>query len=264
MNQPTTTAMLQTTSYAPIIQLVSNSFEIPQLNQRRRIWALLPHDYYKTKKHYPVLYLQDAQNLFDERAPFGNWAIDKHMADLASKGMGDLIIIAIDHGGKERLNEYSPYFHRKFGKGKGVKYADFIINNLLPYVDKHFRTIDKREGRGIGGSSMGGLISAYMGIVHAEHFQKMMIFSPSFWFSDEIYFDAFNYDYKLRSKIFLYGGEKESEYMSKHIHRFREAVKSARKKGTFNKWNVVINPDGRHTESDWSDIFPEAVRWLFF
>ena len=251
-------------AFLPIIQLLSSSFEIPQLDQNRRIWALLPYDYYKTDKHYPVLYLQDAQNLFDDRAPFGNWAIDKHMAKLSSQGMGDLIIIAIEHGGKERINEYSPYYHRKFGQGKGKEYAEFLINTLKPHVDKNLRTLKDRDHNGIGGSSMGGLISAYTGLVHAEHFSKMMIFSPSFWFSDEIYFDAFNYAYTHPSKIYLYCGEKESEYMTKHIRRFRDAIKAQKEQPLYNEWKIEINPTGRHTESAWSKVFSEAVKWLYF
>ncbi len=250
--------------FAPVIQLISNSFGIPQLDQHRRIWALLPHDYHQTTKSYPVLYLQDAQNLFNEQAPFGNWAIDKHMANLASKGMGDLIIIAIDHGGRERIKEYSPYFHRKFGKGNGHKYAEFMVQTLIPYVNAHFRTLTDRDHTGIGGSSMGGLISAYIGLVHAKFFSKLMIFSPSFWYSDKIYFDAFNYDYTLPSKIFIYGGDKESEQMSKHIHRFADAVKDKRYHGVSNDWKIEINPKGHHTERDWGIAFPNAIKWLFF
>ena len=106
-------------SYLPEIKLISEAFEIPQLDKTRRIWILLPHNYNDVTMHYPVLYLQDAQNLFDDQAPYGNWAIDKHMADLAAEGYGDLIIVAIDHGGKERIKEYSPYYHRKFGTGQG-------------------------------------------------------------------------------------------------------------------------------------------------
>lgn len=251
-------------TYEPVIELISDAFVIPQLNLKRRIWALLPHDYYQTDKHYPVLYLQDAQNLFDEEAPYGNWAIDKQMAKLSIRDMGDLIIIAVEHGGKERIREYSPYFHRKFGKGKGRKYASFIIDTLKPYVDSHFRTMKEREHNGIGGSSMGGLISAYIGLVHAEHFSKMMIFSPSFWYSDEIYFDAFNYAYTHPSRIYLYGGEQESEYMSRHIHKFRDAVLQENENGLYNQYKVVINPNGHHTESDWRDAFPDAVEWLYF
>ena len=211
-----------------------------------------------------MLYLQDAQNLFNENAPFGNWAIDKHMADMASVGKGDLIIIAIDHGERERIKEFSPYYHREFGQGKGHKYAEFIIETLKPYVDSHFRTLPDRIHSGIGGSSMGALISAYIGLVYAKYFSKLMIFSPSFWYSDEIYFDAFAYDYTLPSRIYLYGGEKESKFMSKHIHRFADAVKDKRYHGVSNDWKIEINPDGQHTENDWSQVFPDAIDWLFF
>jgi predicted alpha/beta superfamily hydrolase len=165
--------------FYPIIELIDTGFEIPQLGKNRRIWALLPYDYYDTKKDYPVLYLQDAQNLFDEDAPFGSWSIDKHLMELAKQGFGELIVIGIDHGGKERIQEFSPYFHRKFGEGQGKAYANFIIDTLKPYVDAHYRTKAHRIYTGIGGSSMGGLISAYIGIVRPEHFSKLMIFSPS-------------------------------------------------------------------------------------
>lgn len=250
--------------FAPIIGHISSKFDIPQLQLTRRIWALLPHDYFHSTKRYPVLYLQDAQNLFDEKAPFGNWGIDKHMERLSHDGIGDLIIIAIDHGGRERISEYSPYYHRKFGEGKGHLYAEFIINTLKPFVDKYLRTKPERDYTGIGGSSMGGLISAYIGVVHAAHFSKVMIFSPSFWYSDEIYFDAFKYDYTYPSRIFVYGGELESEYMAKHIKKFQNAVDMNGYPGAKNEWKVVINPKGHHTERDWNTIFPQAVQWLYF
>ena len=82
--------------FFPIIELISEEFAIPQLDKTRKIWALLPHNYYKTDRSYPVLYLQDAQNLFNEGSPFGNWEIDRKMSILAEYGRGDLIIIAIE------------------------------------------------------------------------------------------------------------------------------------------------------------------------
>lgn len=251
-------------SCMPDIRIISDDFEIPQLDKKRRIYALLPHDYDKSKKHYPVLYLQDAQNLFDENAPFGNWGIDKHMAELASRGMGDLIIVAIDHGGRERIKEYSPYYHRSFGKAEGIHYAKFIIDTLKPYVDKKYRTLPDREHNGIGGSSMGGLISAYIGLVHSEYFSKLMIFSPSFWFSDRIYFNAFNHDTTHSLRLYIYGGERESKYMSRHIHRFYDAVKKGEQFGKANKFNIVINDEGEHSEYYWGQAFTPAVEWLFF
>jgi predicted alpha/beta superfamily hydrolase len=249
--------------YAPSIRLIEEAFEIPQLDKTRRIWALLPHDYDHTNKHYPVIYLQDAQNLFDSHAPFGTWGIDRHMAEM-SRGGHDFIVIAIDHAGRERINEYSPYFHREFGKGQGKLYAKFIINTLKPYVDREFRTFADRRYNGIGGSSMGALISAYIGIVHPAHFGNLMIFSPSFWYSDEIYFDAFNYQYTLPTKIYLYAGERESRFMTQHVNRFRSAIESHPHDNPLTRFKIQINPNGEHSERYWGESFSDAVKWLFF
>ena len=248
----------------PIIEVISENFAIPQLNRTRKIYAVLPHNYYKTEKRYPVLYLQDAQNLFAGKGPFGSWNIDTHMAELALQGNGEIIVIAIDHGGKSRIEEYSPYYHRKFGEGSGKKYAKFLIKTLKTHVDKNYRTLATREHTGIGGSSMGGLISAYIGIVHPAYFSKLMIFSPSFWYSDGIYFDAFNYKYTLPMRMYIYGGEKESEFMSKHIRRFKEALGQGTFHESINEFKVVINSHGEHKEAFWSDQFQGAVKWLFF
>ena len=227
--------------FRPIIKVIADNFEIPQLNTERRIYALLPYDYNLTDRKYPVLYLQDAQNLFDENAPYGTWAIDHHLAQLAKHGMGNLIIIAIDHGGRERISEYSPYYHRKFGEGKGKFYAEFITQTLKPYVDHHYRTFPHRDYNGIGGSSMGGLISAYIGIVYPKYFSKLMIFSPSFWFSDEIYFDAFKYNYVMPMQAYIYAGDKESKYMSQHIHRFKNALAHGEFSSKLTKFKISIN-----------------------
>src|SRR4030095_4714951 len=134
----------QAMPHYPIIELIDKDFEIPQLSKKRRIWALLPHDYYDSKKQYPVLYLQDAQNLFDEEAPFGSWSIDRHLMEMSAGGVGDLSVICGDHGGRERIQEYSPYHHRKFGEGQGKDYANFLIETLKPYVDIHYRTKSHR------------------------------------------------------------------------------------------------------------------------
>lgn len=251
-------------SYAPRIELLADEFEIPQLDKTRRIWALLPHDYDSSTERYPVLYLQDAQNLFDKNAPFGNWGIDSRLERLARKGMGRIIIIAIDHGDTERIKEYSPYRHRQFGQGEGKKYAQFLIETLKPHVDEKYRTLTGRDHTGIGGSSLGGLISAYTGIVHPEHFGKLMIFSPSFWLSDKIYFDAFNYAYVLPMKIYLYAGERESRYMTQHIHRFKRAISAHPFDDTLTTFKIVINPNGEHQEEYWGEAFEDAVQWLFF
>ena len=84
-------------TFLPKIKVISDEVDPPPLGRERRIAVLLPHDYDETRKRYPVLYLQDGQNLFEYRSPFGNWHVDKRLAELSAEGMGDLIVVAIDH-----------------------------------------------------------------------------------------------------------------------------------------------------------------------
>ncbi|HMS69298.1 MAG TPA: alpha/beta hydrolase-fold protein, partial [Saprospiraceae bacterium] len=87
----------------PKIEIIDEAYEIPQLGRSRRISVLLPFDYDHTDKEYAVLYLHDGQNLFNEYAPYGNWAVDKALKLLADHGYSDLIVVAIDHGGELRI-----------------------------------------------------------------------------------------------------------------------------------------------------------------
>ena len=167
-------------SQLPKIHLISQEFEIPQLNKTRKIWALLPHDYDTSTEHYPVLYLHDAQNLFNENAEFGNWQIDKKLAVMSDYGIGKIIVIAVEHGEKERLIEYN-VGKTLLGKGSGKQYIRFITDTLKPFVDKTYRTKPDRDNTGIGGSSMGGLVSIFSGLIYPEVFGKLMVFSPSLW-----------------------------------------------------------------------------------
>lgn len=127
---------------------------------------MLPYDYENSHKNYPVLYLQDAQNLFNEDSVFGNWEIDKKLSLLAEYGIGDIIIIAVEHGSQDRIQEYVFEDENKYAvKAEGKKYIRFITDTLKPYVDQHFRTLPEREHTGIGGSSLGALISIYGGFI---------------------------------------------------------------------------------------------------
>lgn len=159
-------------SFYPDIQVLSTRFHVPQLRRRRRVSVLLPWNYQVSDKKYPVLYLQDGQNLFEDSAPFGTWGVDKQLALLAEKGHGDFIVVAIDHGGKERIKEYLPHPTLKWGDALGREYAEFLRNTLKPYIDANFRTLPGREHTGIGGSSMGGLISLFTGILFPEPIQN--------------------------------------------------------------------------------------------
>lgn len=250
-------------SQLPQIHLISEEFEIPQLNKTRKIWALLPHDYDSSTEHYPVLYLQDAQNLFNENVEFGNWQIDKKLAVMSDYGIGKVIIIAVEHGEKERLLEYN-VGKTVLGKGQGKEYIRFITDTLKPFVDRTYRTKPEREFTGIGGSSMGGLVSIFSGLMYPEVFGKLMIFSPSLWVIPKIKLGFLDIFEPMDTRIYLYAGGEESETMVEHVTKFRKRLLKRESLQGKMKVRLSINEHGKHNESYWSDEFPKAIEWLFF
>jgi len=250
--------------FYPDIRIVAKEFPIPQLRRKRRIAVLLPWNYENTTQRYPVLYLQDGQNLFEQDAPFGTWGVDKQLASLAQQNKGDFIVVAIDHGGKERIQEFLPYNTTKWGEGLGRNYAHFLAETLKPYIDQHFRTLPDRAHTGIGGSSMGGLISIYAGVLYPQVYSKFMIFSPSLWISEHIYREPLRFHHLSPTKIYLYAGGKESADMAPGASRFKEAIeKRGYKPGTV-QFNLEIDPAGEHNESRWGIEFPKAAQWLYY
>ncbi len=175
-----------TSTAAPNVQILSTSFAMPQLNRTRRIWLYLPPDYQTGNRRYPVIYMHDGQNLFDNTTSFsGEWGIDETLNQLFPTDSG-AIVVGIDNGGSDRTNEYSPWMNPQYGGGQGDLYARFIVETLKPYIDQNFRTKPEREFTATIGSSMGGLISYYLGLKHQQVFSKIGIFSPSFWFSSGV------------------------------------------------------------------------------
>lgn len=249
-------------TYLPIIELSTEGEDIPQLRRKRKIWVVLPHDYHKTNERYPVIYLQDAQNLFDENAPYGNWAIDKTLAVLAERGKGKVIVVAIDHAGNERLIDFNPVVTEE-KKQEGMKYIKFVGTYLKPYIDGRYRTLPSREHTGIGGSSLGGLVSLYGILNRSEVFGRAMVFSPSLWIAPASYLDATTFLPSAETKIYLYGGGKESDFMLTNIHRLKESFDWQRE--NIKDVQVLLSTDdeGHHNEERWGKEFPRAIEWLF-
>ncbi|MFN8273513.1 MAG: alpha/beta hydrolase-fold protein [Flavobacteriaceae bacterium] len=250
-------------NFLPKVHLISDEFEIPQLNKTRRVWALLPHDYEQTTERYPVLYLQDAQNLFNEKAQYGNWEIDKKLAVMSEYKIGKIIVIAIEHADQDRIKEYN-VGNTVLGAGQGKKYIRFITDTLKPFVDKSFRTKPEREYTGIGGSSMGGLVSIFSGLMYPEVYGKLMVFSPSLWVVPKMNFNQIDFSEPGETKIYLYAGGDESATMIDHVKRFKKNMLKNEQASSKMKIQLSINMLGKHNETYWSDEFPKAIEWLFF
>ena len=249
----------------PIIEVLSETFEIPQFNKKRRVSVLLPHNYYEEPdRHYPVLYMTDAQNLFGDGSPYGNWEIDKSLAKLAGEDKANVIIVAIDHAGEDRIQEFSPYDNPRLGKGMGLHFLRFIINTLKPQIDKQYRTKPDRLNTGMGGSSVGGLLTIYAALMFPDIFGRLMIFSPSLWISQRIYFDAIHFFEPFETRIYIYAGGNEGANMIPNVNKLEETLHNQGFGYSRVKINTSIDPKGQHNETRWSEEFPIALKWLFF
>ncbi len=244
-----------------VIQLDYN-FYIPQLDRYRRIWIYLPPDYFTSGNYYPVIYMNDGQNVFDYATSFaGEWDADGTVENLINNGHIPAIIVAIANGEVERIDEYSPWSHPAYGGGQGDLYAHFIMDDLKPYIDMNYRTLPDRENTVIGGSSLGGLISYYMVLQYDEVFGKAIVFSPSFWFDDSVNIFAENFVKEFDSKIYITSGLNEDVDMVPDIN---EVLSILTEEGfTEDEIISIVRSDGTHSEWFWNREFDEAYLWLF-
>jgi predicted alpha/beta superfamily hydrolase len=248
---------------APNVSVLDNMFFMPQLNRSRKIWVYLPPDYQTTTKRYPVLYMHDAQNLFDVKTSFsGEWKVDESLNDLHSKGDYGCIVIGIDNGGGERLNEYSPWVNTQYGGGLGDEYIEFVANTLKPFVDGKYRTLPGRNTTGIMGSSMGGLISMFGFSERQDVFSRAGIFSPAFWFGGN---NSVNHTASKTKKgdarVYFLAGGKEPASVTTNMDAVSNAMTTA---GFLSAEKKRLTPaDGEHSEWFWAREFPDAYKWLF-
>lgn len=243
------------------VSVLDNDLPIPQLGRQRRIWIYLPPDYHSTNNYYPVLYMQDGQNLFDINTSFsGEWEVDETMDDLFAQGDLGAIVIGIDNGEQHRIDEYSPWVNPTYGGGEGAQYVDFIIQTLKPLVDMNFRTLPQREHTAILGSSMGGLIAMYAGIEHQEVFGKIAAMSPSFWFSGDVYSHVQTTGKQHDMRILLLGGEMESATMIPNLNAMMTELSNA----GFQPYETTLMThwDGQHSEWYWKREFGAVYEWL--
>ena len=244
------------------VEVLTDTFFMPQFNRCRRIWIYLPPDYHLSNKTYPVLYMHDGQNVFDERTAFiGEWQVDETLNQLYAEGDSGVIVVAIDNGGLFRTEEYTPWPNPNFGGGKGALYVDFIVQTLKPVIDSTFRTRPDRENTGIMGSSFGGLISTYAGIEHQDVFSKVGTFSPSYWVSTQTYSHVETTGKEENMKIYQLMGAKEGMTAVNDMYKMEEVLHSV----GFEEDEVISveKADGEHTESFWAREFAAAYLWLF-
>ncbi len=233
----------------------------------RRIWIYLPPGYENGDKYYPVLYMHDGQNLFDEKTSFaGQWEVGLSLDRLVREGKTEgAIVVGIDNGGDQRESEYAPWAGCSTKTPKGGSYTDFIVHSLKPFIDYNYRTLPDRANTGIAGSSSGGNISFYALMRYPETFGKAMLFSPALWCQQE---ENRNFlktaDLKRGVRVYMDVGTNEGEgnepedYVRETKHIYSELQKMD---GVAVK--LVVDEGGQHNEKYWAKRFPEAFLWTF-
>jgi len=242
--------------------VMDENFVMPQFNRTRRIWLYLPPDYATSGKYYPVLYMHDGQNLFDVATSFaGEWEVDESLNNFFSSSKNVPIVVGVDNGGADRIDEYTPWANPGYGGGDGEKYAEFIVETLKPFIDANYRTRPERGNTGVMGSSLGGLISFYIAVKYQNVFGKAGVFSPSFWFNDSCYTFAKNTGKHFPMQFYIMGGDNESGGMVQEMENMIDTLFASGFGEDEIKLKVV--PGGQHNEYLWRTQFPAAYEWLF-
>lgn len=263
--------------------IVIENFDMPQLDRKRAIRIYLPKNYSLENKNYPVLYMHDAQNLFYPNMSFSghSWEICENLDLIESQGLTEgIILVAIDNSnlrnGVGRLDEYSPWVRNfmngipkdwrgeeDFG-GEGDKYSDFIANTLKDYIDNTFRTKKEKEYTFIGGSSMGALISLYIGTKYKDKFSKLLLVSPAFWFA---YDDLLKYLIETdKNDLFVYmdmGTEETSDSENPDFPKiYLDSVYGIGEvlKGKVKKLIFKVFEGANHSEKAWASRINEILK----
>ena len=244
-----------------------------------RVWLPEDYDFNNQNKRYPVIYFSDGQNLVDRYlSAYGEWELDKTVHHLIKEGLTGVIAVGIDcpKDPLERCLELCPPYPPKKGMlKKGYmntdkpyvdKYIDYIVNDIKPIIDKYFYTLSDKEHTGIGGSSMGGIMSFYAYIYRPDIFGYSLSFSPAFFFYQkndwEKILDRYDINPSKNGKLFLYVGGKDFEksFLKPTVNTYYYLNK---KKFSNNQLSLVMATNEIHHEGAWAKYLPEALRfWL--
>ncbi len=238
----------------------------------RAVLVYLPEAYAaEPTRRFPVLYLQDGQNLFDEQTsyiPGHPWFAHTTADRLTDSGeIEPVILVGIANTGLRRMAEYTPSRDLRLGGGEGAAYARMLIRELKPAIDAHYRTLPDPLNTGVGGSSLGGLISLYIGFEYPEVFGKLAVMSPSIWWNHRsilrlVETQGTRAKFKPNLRIWLDMGTAEG---ARHLRDTDQLFQLLERRGWRENIDLAYQrkKDAIHTEDAWADRFDDVLRFLF-
>jgi predicted alpha/beta superfamily hydrolase len=238
-----------------------------------RVWLPPGYDDAKnTGRHYPVLYLNDGQNLFEAATAFGGveWRVDEAADLLIRQGtVPPMIVVGIDNTGKNRLREYMPHrsMHPRMLRVQGRHYPDFLMKEVMPFVEQNYRVATRPEDTGLGGSSLGALIALHTVVARPGVFGRLLLESPSLWASNRQLIKESRTVTIWPERIFLAVGTAEAGSPERNrtvVDDVRELAAIMRRAVLSEKrLRLVIKDGAGHSEGAWAERFPEALQFLF-
>lgn len=255
----------------------------PERRNRRNVDIYLPDSYSAGRDRYPVVYMQDGQNLSDPRTAFaGTWELTETLTRLADRGV-EAIVVGIHHAGDDRLIEYGPFPDRRHGGGDADAYLTFVAETLKPRIDRTFRTRPERDATAIAGSSMGGLVSLYAYFRFPMVFGRAGAMSPSIWYGQAAILDFIQEARTPRGRVYLDVGTHEGAGTLRDVRRagrllvrkgFARDRRMRRPRATQPgaerrtpqegkpRLRYVEQAGGRHNEADWAVRLEGALEFL--
>ncbi len=245
-----------------------NQFESALVDDRHDFVVYVPPMYaVEVERLFPVLFMQDGQNLFDPETSFikGNyWRLGETADALILAGeIEPLVMVGIYNTGEHRIDEYTPVEDRRLGGGHADAYGQMLVEELRPFIARKYRVLISGANCGMGGSSLGGLVSMYLGLRYPEIFGKLAILSPSVWWHGRAIVKTVS---QLRrntgQRIWLDIGTNESRRALPDVRLLKKALEQK-------DWREgedlgYMEAEGaEHTEWAWAERVAPMLRFLF-
>lgn len=248
------------------------NFRSAHLPGERMITVYLPPGYESdTERRYPVLYLQDGQNLFEAQRAFVHGEIwhahstVRHLVE--AREISPLILVGIDHAGEARIDEYTPTQDLRSRRGgKAKAYGRMLTEELKPLIDRRFRTLPDACHTGLGGSSLGGLLTLYLGFRLPHVFGRLAILSPSLWWDRKIMLQRLRANiHRRRPWIWLDIGTREGRLFNQTLKNTRMLRDELLERGWREGHNLRYFEDAgaTHSERAWAHRLPEVLKFLY-
>jgi predicted alpha/beta superfamily hydrolase len=243
-----------------------DAFRSEHLANERTVVVYVPPGYDASDRRYPVLYMHDGQNLFDEATAFKHeWRVDETAQRLITAGhIEPIIVVGIYNTGDTRVDEYTPTASPDNGRGgKADAYGRMVVQELKPFIDRTYRTLPDTADTAMGGSSLGGLLTLYLGFRNARVFGKLAVLSPSVWWDDRVILrDVEALPRKTPQRLWLDAGTREGADVIPDARRLRDALVG---KG----WSIAQDlmyfeaRGGAHDEPSWGKRVGPMLKFLF-